>query len=308
MPPPPPFPDLENFPALASKVVNLRPRPSSNLWGETNPRGRPGAAQESARRVPRRAPPAPPPATITAGPSSFGDDIQTVMAVLRAVSSSEVSEFAGQLRTRRNVEEKLLVLVRYHYLMARACAIAGYVQLRTDRTYARRGGTALYCSRSLHCCALTIPPLINMEATGCRLAMTGHRTIVVVSVYLPSPKPLRRSDLRALLALEDAVILFGDFNCKNPRWGCAIMDQNGEKLDRLQYRLEFEIIAPSTATYFPYNDSNRLSTLHIAFTKGLAIKNSIETLHSLLSDHRTVLLKMGLPDGGRPISTIKITD
>ncbi|GBP61865.1 Probable RNA-directed DNA polymerase from transposon X-element [Eumeta japonica] len=166
----------------------------------------------------------------------------------------------------------------------RACAIAGYVQLRTYRTYARRGGTALYYSRSLHCCPLTILPLINMEATGCRLAMAGHRTIIVVSVYLPSPKPLLR-------------------------WGCAIMDQNGEKLDRLQDRLEFEIIAPSTATYFPYNDSNRPSTLDIALTKGVALNlNSFETLHSLLSDHRPVLLKMGPPDGGRPISTIKITD
>ncbi|GBP00170.1 hypothetical protein EVAR_62499_1 [Eumeta japonica] len=81
----------------------------------------------------------------------------------------------------------------------RACAIAGYVQLRTDRTYDRKGGTALYYSRSLHCCPIKIPPLVNMEATGCRLAMTGHRTIIIVSVYLPSPKPLLRSDLRAPL-------------------------------------------------------------------------------------------------------------
>ncbi|GBP62133.1 Probable RNA-directed DNA polymerase from transposon BS [Eumeta japonica] len=183
-----------------------------------------------------------------------------------------------------------IALIQETYLKPnrpRACAIAGYVQLRTDRTNARRGGTALYYSRSLHCSPLTIPPLINMEATGCRLAMTGHRTIVVVSVYLPSPKPLLRSDLRALLALGDAVILFGDFNCKNPRWGCTIMDKNGEKLDQLQDRLEFEIIAPSTMNYFPYNDSNRPSTLDIALTKGVALNlNSIETLHSLLSDHR----------------------
>ncbi|GBP48475.1 RNA-directed DNA polymerase from mobile element jockey [Eumeta japonica] len=148
-----------------------------------------------------------------------------------------------------------------------------------------------------------------MEATGRRLAMTGHRTIVIVSVYLPSPKPLLRSDLRTLLALGDAVILFGDFNCKNPRWGCAVMDENGEKLDRLQDRLEFEIIAPSTATYFPYNDSNRPSTLDIALTKGVALYlNCIEPLHRLLSDHRPVLLKIGPPDNGRLISTIKITD
>ncbi|GBP86527.1 RNA-directed DNA polymerase from mobile element jockey [Eumeta japonica] len=191
----------------------------------------------------------------------------------------------------------------------RACVIAGYVQLRTDRTHARKGGTSLYYNRSLHCCPITIPPLINMEATGCRLTMTGHRTIVVVSVYLPSPKPLLRSDLRALLALGDTVVLFGDFNWKNPRWGCAVMDENGEKLDRLQDRLEFEIIAPSTATYFPYNDSNRPSTLDIALTKGIALNlNSIETLHRLSSDHRPVLLKIGPPDGGRPISTTKIAN
>ncbi|GBP64762.1 hypothetical protein EVAR_14958_1 [Eumeta japonica] len=38
-----------------------------------------------------------------------------------------------------------------------------------------------------------------------------------VSVYLPSHKKLLRRDLRALLALGDTVILFGDFNCKSPR-------------------------------------------------------------------------------------------
>ncbi|GBP92307.1 RNA-directed DNA polymerase from mobile element jockey [Eumeta japonica] len=147
-----------------------------------------------------------------------------------------------------------------------------------------------------------------MEATGCRLAMTGHRTIVVVSVYLPSPKPLLRSDLRALLALRDAVILFGDFNYKNPRWSCAIMDQNGEKLDRLQGRLEFEIVAHSTATYFPYNDSNRPSTLDIALTKGVALNlNSIETLHSLLSDHRPVLLKWALLTAGGLSPLLKLS-
>ncbi|GBP86548.1 RNA-directed DNA polymerase from mobile element jockey [Eumeta japonica] len=191
----------------------------------------------------------------------------------------------------------------------RACTIAGYVQLRTDRTHASRGGTALYYSRSLHCCPIDIPPLINMEATGCRLAMTGHRTLVIVSVYLPSPKPLHRRDLKALLALGDAVILFGDFNCKNPRWGCPVLDYNGDKLDRLQDRLEFEIIAPSTATHFPHNVTHRPSTIDIALTKGVALNlNQIETLHKLTSDHRPVLLKMGPPDGGRPNPTCKITD
>ncbi|GBP82925.1 Nucleic-acid-binding protein from transposon X-element [Eumeta japonica] len=122
----PPSRDLENFPVLTSKkttpVVNSRPAPapSSNPWGRNQP---PRIVQEPPRESARRAPQVPSlvTATVTAttGPSSPGDDIQTVMAVLRAVSSSEIAEFAGQLRACRNVEEKLLVLVRYHDLMVR---------------------------------------------------------------------------------------------------------------------------------------------------------------------------------------------
>ncbi|GBP26651.1 hypothetical protein EVAR_18289_1 [Eumeta japonica] len=55
----------------------------------------------------------------TAGTSSFGDDIQTVMSILRAVKSSEISEFARDFQACSNVEEKLMVLVRYHHLMVK---------------------------------------------------------------------------------------------------------------------------------------------------------------------------------------------
>ncbi|GBP31020.1 hypothetical protein EVAR_81920_1 [Eumeta japonica] len=54
-----------------------------------------------------------------------------------------------------------------------------------------------------------------MEATGCRLATTSQGTIVIVSAYLPATKQLIRSE--TLLALGNAVILYGDFNCKSPR-------------------------------------------------------------------------------------------
>ncbi|GBP94157.1 Probable RNA-directed DNA polymerase from transposon BS [Eumeta japonica] len=55
---------------------------------------------------------------------------------------------------------------------------------RTGHTVVREG-TALYYRRS-HCGPINIPPLTNMEATGCRLAMTGHSTLVIVSVLLPT--------------------------------------------------------------------------------------------------------------------------
>ncbi|GBP13417.1 RNA-directed DNA polymerase from mobile element jockey [Eumeta japonica] len=45
------------------------------------------------------------------------------------------------------------------------------------------------------------PQLINLETTACKLAMSGHGTLKIVSVYLPSSKKLLRSDLESLLAL-----------------------------------------------------------------------------------------------------------
>ncbi|GBP84507.1 RNA-directed DNA polymerase from mobile element jockey [Eumeta japonica] len=135
-----------------------------------------------------------------------------------------------------------------------------------------------------------------------RLAMTDHSVLVIVSVYLSPSKRLLRSDLRALFALGDAVILFGDLNCKSTRWGCPVNNYNGNKLNRLEDRREFDFeITPSAATYVPNNDRHRPSVLDIAITKGVALNlNRIETLHDLTSDHRPVLLKMGPPDGGSP--------
>ncbi|GBP13421.1 RNA-directed DNA polymerase from mobile element jockey [Eumeta japonica] len=144
-----------------------------------------------------------------------------------------------------------------------------------------------------------------MEVTGCRLAMTGHGTLVIISVYLPFTKKLLRRDLRALLALGDAVILCGNFNCKSPRWSCPTTNYNGDKLNQLEDKLNLEITAP----YYPDIATNRPSTLDTALTKEVVLNlNCIDTLHDLFSEHRPVVLKMGLPDGGSPNPTLKITD
>ncbi|GBP40330.1 hypothetical protein EVAR_86476_1 [Eumeta japonica] len=122
----------------------------------------------------------------------------------------------------------------------------------------------MYYKRSLYCCPPEIPPLIDMETTSCRLAMTGHGTLVIVSIYLPGTKQLLLSDLEALLVLGDAVILFGDFNCKNPRWGCIVSNYSGNELERLEDEQDFVIIAAPTSIHFPDDLSNRLSMLDIA--------------------------------------------
>ncbi|GBP42264.1 hypothetical protein EVAR_16360_1 [Eumeta japonica] len=79
-----------------------------------------------------------------------------------------------------------IALVQETYLKPnrpKACSIAGCVQLRTDRTYSS-GGYRSVLQTLPTLCPINIPPLTNMEATGCRLAMTGHSTLVIVSTRL----------------------------------------------------------------------------------------------------------------------------
>ncbi|GBP44859.1 RNA-directed DNA polymerase from mobile element jockey [Eumeta japonica] len=152
--------------------------------------------------------------------------------------------------------------------ISKACKISNYIQLRTDRIGAPKGGTALYYNRSLYCCPIDIPPLDNIEATACRLSMSGHGVLILVSVYLPPKKKLLRSDLETLLALGDAVILFGDFNSKNINWKCNYSNSNGRKMETLAADLHFDIITPLTPTHYPNDVNRRPDILDIALLKG----------------------------------------
>ncbi|GBP67582.1 hypothetical protein EVAR_98636_1 [Eumeta japonica] len=135
--------------------------------------------------------------------STLGEDISIIMSILQVVKSAEVADLAAKFRKSRHGVDRL------------------------HRQGAPKGGTAIYYNLSLYCCPMDIRPLINIEATTCRLSMIGHGVLTLVSVYLPPKKKLLRSDLKVLLALGDAVILFGDFNSKNTNWKCNYTNRNG---------------------------------------------------------------------------------
>ncbi|GBP29527.1 Nucleic-acid-binding protein from transposon X-element [Eumeta japonica] len=123
--PPPLIRDTTHFPALEGrKTVTTSgdgfvpaPAPPVNPWERNQP---PRADSAPPREAIRRGPPDPTPARpLSQITSGFADDIKTVMSVLRAVKSSEISEFARDIRACRSSEEKFLVLVNYHHLMIR---------------------------------------------------------------------------------------------------------------------------------------------------------------------------------------------
>ncbi|GBP66103.1 RNA-directed DNA polymerase from mobile element jockey [Eumeta japonica] len=162
-----------------------------------------------------------------------------------------------------------------------------------------KGGTALYYNRSLYCCPIDIPPLDNIEATACRLSMSGHGVLILVSVYLPKKNCSGR--FRNTLALGDAVILFGDFNSKTLTGNVIILTATEEKW-RPSADLHFDIITPLTPTHYPNDVNRRPDILDIALLKGVALKLScIETLQCLNSDHRPVLMRTVVDDSSRTV-------
>ncbi|GBP36084.1 Probable RNA-directed DNA polymerase from transposon BS [Eumeta japonica] len=250
--------------------------------------------------------------------SALGEDISTIMSILQVVRSAEVSEIAAKFRKHgvdrlkiildnqdlsySSVElEKYALEYKTDIIMAQethlkphfsnSCKISNFILLRTDRQGAPKDGTAIYYNGALYCCLIDTPPLINIEATACRFSMIGHGILILVSVYLPPKKVLLRSDLEALFALRDAVILFGDFNGKSTNWKCNYSNRNGREIEALAKSLHFNIVTPLTPTYDPNNNNHRPDILDIALMKGVALKLScIEPLQWLNSDHRPALM------------------
>lgn len=178
-------------------------------------------------------------------------------------------------------------------------SIGRYALVRNDRTTPPLGygGTAIYYRKSLHCTPIPTPALLGMEATVVRLGMTGHSSLYIVSVYIPSGKlPLKR-DFEALLSLGDSVLMFGDFNSKHTDWTCASTNASGIQLMEITDSLELEVLVPLAPTHYPDNASHTPDLLDFALAKGVSLAmRSIETLDDLGSDHRPVSLVMGSSD------------
>ncbi|KAJ2952535.1 hypothetical protein O0L34_g6854 [Tuta absoluta] len=177
--------------------------------------------------------------------------------------------------------------------------IAQYNTVRNDRVSGSKGGTLIHYRRALHCSPIETPPLCYMEASACRLSMTGHQPITIVSVYLsPSnnreTKPLLKSELESLFNLGDSVIIAGDLNAKHMSWNCIANNPRGNLLFEWQDELSFDLVAPTEVTHYPHTVTHRPDILDIALLKNVNLRlSSIEVRHELCdSDHRPVLLKL----------------
>ncbi|CAK1596835.1 unnamed protein product [Parnassius mnemosyne] len=179
--------------------------------------------------------------------------------------------------------------------------IANYTLVRNDRLTGPKGGTLIYYKRSLHCIPLDTPPLANLEASVCRIALTGHPPVIIASAYQSPQKPLLEADISALLNLGPSVVIAGDLNSKHVSWNSNLNNPNGNILCGLTERLNFDVIAPESPTHYPFITSHQPDVLDVAILKDIRLNiNSIETFIELCSDHRPIVLELGRSAGEVP--------
>lgn len=179
--------------------------------------------------------------------------------------------------------------------------MAHYSLIRHDRTGSPMGGTLIYYKRSLHCIPLPVPPLSTLEASCCKISMTGHQPIVIASCYLSGNRTFIRNDFEELLSLGNSVILAGDFNAKLLDWGNNTTNPHGPKLQQIIEDFNLDLVSPVAPTCFPDNLNHRSDVLDIAIFKGITLKlRSLEVLHELDSDHRPVLAHLGADPNSNP--------
>lgn len=193
-----------------------------------------------------------------------------------------------------------VLLVQESFLKPNICdpVIENFSVVRNDRVNIN-GGTLIYFKQFLDCVPLEPPPLLNIEASICRLEMTGHEAIVIASVYLSPNKTILESDVNSLLSLGKSVILAGDLNSKHTRWNSKCINARGKTLSRLLDKQVFDmrIAAPEEPTRYPQNDREPKNpdVLDIAVLKNVTLLHSVEVHAGLHSDHRPVLLKLQTP-------------
>lgn len=185
--------------------------------------------------------------------------------------------------------------------------LANYELVRNDRTRSAKGGTLIYYKRSLHCIPIDTPTLAHIEASICRIGMTGHSPITLVSAYIPPGNGALtiQPDFEALFALSDSVLIAGDFNAKHESWNSHSRNARGRNLEFLSSALNFDIVAPLQPTHYPQIIDHRPDVLDIALLKNVNLRiRSLEAFDELNSDHRPVILdlvsRVAPSDPGQP--------
>ncbi|KAL4143249.1 hypothetical protein QTP88_005604 [Uroleucon formosanum] len=150
------------------------------------------------------------------------------------------------------------------------------------------GGTAVLVNRRIvhHHTSLRT----DLQSTSVIIKLQDTE-ILITAVYKPLNQILVPIDLDTLTQTSDWSISAGDLNSKHPLWHSRTTNTAGSTLYNHVQRSDYAVMAPSTPTYHPYNNSFRPDVLDIALIK-IPMSVEITNINDLSSDHNPILLEV----------------
>lgn len=161
--------------------------------------------------------------------------------------------------------------------------LPNFTIIRQDRSNTG-GGVAIAIHNRIKHIPFNFPILDTIEIVGAKI-LTENNNFILSSCYLPASKSLSSKDLEIISNIKCPIILAGDFNSKNPAWGCKKLNSNGKILEKfLNTATNVKINAPD---YFTHCCSNPAQNDILDFTISFNYSHQIavKTLPTLSSDH-----------------------
>jgi hypothetical protein len=148
-----------------------------------------------------------------------------------------------------------------------------------------------------------LPTILRTNLQSTSIIIKIHDIeILVTAVYKSPSQTLDTSDLDTLTQSSAWSISAGDFNSKHSLWNSRTANTSGSILYNHVLQNNYTVIAPTSPTHHPYNQSYRPDVLDIALTK-VPLPVTVTNINDLSSDHNPVLLEVhGTPIASKPPS------
>lgn len=123
-------------------------------------------------------------------------------------------------------------------------------------------------------------------------------TCTFFSVYVPNSVPHVNSRcLNDMFATDRRVVIGGDFNARNTRWGCDSSNSRGKSLfDYVDRHAFVNFNFPNSPTYFPPDPNRKPSIIDGFLTKNVDSFGNPSSLSRLFSDHNPVVMEISMFD------------
>lgn len=179
--------------------------------------------------------------------------------------------------------------------------IPGFSCYRIDQHPNGSGqGVAILVRADIDHSVVASPPTHNLEAIGISLPLKDGN-ITLYSVYQSPNRTLLASDISALMASGNKLLIMGDLNAKYPYWSPGPINQHGTTLYELMVNDEFIIHAPNDPTLVHYRGELKPSIPDILLSKNIYTIEDIKTIYALSSNHLPVLVRLATKLHRKPI-------